>query len=142
MPPIPSFRDLEVWQLGMDLVVDVYLATERLPSAERYGLTSQIRRAGVSIPSNVAEGHARGNDGAYLNHVRIALGSQAELGTGIELASRLGFLASVQADTLLGDIDRVRQMLHGLKRSLDRRRRARVASTTAVLVMFLGALLL
>lgn len=79
MQKVLSFRDLEVWQRGMDLVIAVYHATEVLPQSERYGLTSQMRRAAVSIPSNIAEGHARRSDGAYLNHLRIALGSQAEL---------------------------------------------------------------
>jgi four helix bundle protein len=108
----------------MDLVVRVYLETERLPQSERYGLTSQMRRAVVSIPSNIAEGHARRTDGAYLNHIRIALGSQAELATEIEAAARLGFLSTDRAAPLLAEIDRVRQMLHGLRRSLERRRQA------------------
>ncbi|MBA2303420.1 MAG: four helix bundle protein [Acidobacteria bacterium] len=122
MSSILSFRDLEVWQLGIDLVVDVYQATEAFPVAERYGLTSQMRRAAVSIPANVAEGHARRSDGAYLNHIRIALSSQAELATQIEVASRLDFLSRDRAEPLLAAIDRLRQMLHGLRRSLERRR--------------------
>ena len=142
MSAILSFRDLEVWQLGMELVVQLYCATEKFPAAERYGLTSQIRRAGVSIPSNIAEGHARKSDGAYLNHVRIALGSQAELGTELELASRLGFLSPDHSAALLADVDRVRQMLHGLKRSLDRKRRAKLTSVTPIFVVFMGTLLL
>jgi len=81
---IISFRDLEPWQLGMNLVVSIYRATEALPRSELYGLISQMCRAAVSIPSNIAEGHARRSDGAYLNHLRIALGSQAELLTEIE----------------------------------------------------------
>ena len=64
MPAVLSFRDLEVWQLGMELVVSVYRATDLFPTAERFGLTSQMRRAAVSIPSNIAEGHARRSDGA------------------------------------------------------------------------------
>src|SRR5688572_16984786 len=123
MMPILSFRDLEVWQLGMERLVNVYRATEQFPPTERYGLTSQVRRAVVSIPSNIAEGHARRSDGAYLNHIRIALGSQAELGTEIEAAARLDFLNSDRASSLLSEIDRVRQLLHGLRRSLERRKR-------------------
>ena len=104
----------------MDLVVSVYKATEALPSSERFGLTSQVRRAVVSIPSNVAEGHARRSDGAFLNHVKIALGSQAELMTQIEVARRLGYLQDDMATTIEADIDRTRQMLHGLRRTLER----------------------
>jgi four helix bundle protein len=125
MSTILSFRDLEVWQVGMNLVVDVYRQTESFPPTERYGLRSQIRRAAVSIPSNVAEGHARRSDGAYLNHVRIALGSQAELGTGLEIASRLGYLSNEVSNMLIARVDEVRRMLHGLRRSLERRRLAR-----------------
>ena len=128
-PPILSFRDLQVWKLGMDLVVHVYRVTEQFPATERYGLTSQIRRAVVSIPSNIAEGHGR-RDGAYLNHIRIALGSQAELGTEIEAASRLGFLETDSASSLLSEIDRIRQLLHGLRRALERRRQIAHASAT------------
>jgi four helix bundle protein len=125
----------------MDLVVNVYRATEQFPATERYGLTSQIRRAVVSIPSNIAEGHGRRSDGAYLNHIRIALGSQAELGTVIEAAARLGFLTTDHASSLLSEIDRVRQLLYGLRRSLERRRQAAVASTRLG-VLFCAAVML
>ena len=138
---ILSFRDLEVWQYAMQLVVIVYKASDRFPSAERFGLTSQVRRAVVSIPSNIAEGHARRSDGVYLNHVKIALGSQAELGTQIELALRLGFLDAGTTESLLGDVDRVRRMLHGLRGSLERRRRALLGTTAlAILLTFWGLL--
>ena len=134
MPPIVSFRDLEVWQLGMELVVDVYRVSEQFPSAERYGLTSQVRRASVSLPSNIAEGHAR-RDGAYLNHVRIALGSQAEVTTEIEVAVRLGLLTRESAQPVLDNVDRVRQMLHGLRRSLEAKRQREItAGIVTVLV--------
>ena len=141
MSGILSFRDLEVWQLAMQLVVNVYQASERFPPAERFGLTSQIRRAAVSIPSNIAEGHARRSDGVYLNHVKIALGSQAELGTQIEVASRLGFLERDATKALLGEIDCVRRMLHRLRRSLEHRRRASLG-TTAVAILLASAGLL
>jgi four helix bundle protein len=137
MSTILSFRDLEVWQFGMEIVVRIYRATEAFPTHERYGLTSQMRRAAVSMPSNIAEGHARG-EGAYLNHVRIALGSQAELGTEIEAASRLGFLDAKSAASLLRDIERLRQMLYALRRSLERRRRASV-SFGFVVFLYLAA---
>ena len=139
MARILSFRDLQVWKLGMQLVVTIYQVTEHFPAAERFGLASQIRRAAVSIPSNLAEGHARG-DGAFLNHVRIALGSEAELGTAIELAARLGFMEPTRADLLLAEITELRKLLYGLRRALERRR---VAAGTAVasIVLALSAVL-
>ena len=115
---IQSFRDLTVWQKSMDLAVIVYKTTETLPRAEMFGLTSQIRRAAVSIPSNVAEGKAKGGQ-SYPNHVRIALGSEAELQTQIELARRLEFLAVDEAYKLLAEISDVGRMLSNLLKSLD-----------------------
>ena len=135
MTKVRSFRDLEVWQIGMDLVVSVYKATEALPSSERFGLTSQVRRAVVSIPSNVAEGHARRSDGVFLNHVKVALGSQAEVLTQIEVARRLGYLQDDVATTVEADIDRTRQMLHGLRRTLERDRLISAARTSAGILL-------
>ena len=83
----------------MDLVEVCYKTTAAFPRAELYGLTSQLRRAAVSIPSNVAEGHGRRTTKAYLNHVSIAIGSHAELATCIELAGRLDFLPPSEQDT-------------------------------------------
>ena len=137
MPPILSFRDLEVWQVSMDLALEVYRITASFPADERFGLTSQLRRAGVSIPSNVAEGHARKSDGAFLNHVRIALGSLAELGTQLEVATRLDYLDGERSAMVFREVDRSRQMLHGLRRSLERKRAAVVSS--ALLAWLLGA---
>ena len=137
MTPILSFRDLEVWRASMDLALEVYKVTTGFPTDERYGLTSQLRRAGVSVPSNIAEGHARKSDGAFLNHVRIALGSLAELGTQLEIATRLTYLDEKRSLALFGEVDRSRQMLHGLRRSLERRRTAFVSS--ALLGWLLGA---
>ena len=113
-----GFRELEVWRLSMTLVENCYRITARLPVEERYGLTSQIRRAAISIPANIAEGHNRRIQKPYRNHVNIAMGSQAELETLLELAIRLEFVSSpslTDTDTL---VRRVGQMLHGLRRSL------------------------
>jgi len=85
---IQSYRDLSVWQKAMTLAERIYSVTDGLPKSEAYGLTSQMRRAAVSIPSNIAEGKAISGR-AYLRHLRIALGSEAELQTQIELAVRL-----------------------------------------------------
>jgi four helix bundle protein len=91
----------------------------------------------VSIPSNVAEGHARRSDAAFLNHVKIALGSEAELSTQVEAARRLGFLDEAVASTLLAEAERTRQMLHGLRRKLERSRQisAGLASAGVLLVL-------
>jgi len=117
MTNIVSYRDLEAWQLGMSFVEQVYAVTRLFPAEERFGLTSQLRRAAVSIPSLVAEGHQQGTR-AYRHFVIRALGSQAECETQIELARRLA-LAPLdrlqEADELLR---RVGQVLHGLARSL------------------------
>jgi four helix bundle protein len=114
---IQSFRDLTVWQKSISLAEHVYLSTEGLPRSETYGLTSQMRRAAVSIPSNIAEGKAIGGQG-YLRHLRIALGSEAELQTQIELAVRLKLMDRTQANRLLSETSEVGRMLSSLLKSL------------------------
>ena len=91
---IKSFRDLRVWQAAMDLVVDVYRLTQRFPRQEEYGLTGQMHRAAVSIPSNIAEGHAREHRKEYLHHLSIAHSSLAELQTQVEIATRLDYCSA------------------------------------------------
>ncbi len=113
-----TYRDLEVWQLGMRLAQACYAATSALPKTEMYGLPSQLRRAAVSIPSNVAEGHARRSTRSYLHHVSIALGSQAELATCIDLSARLGFLAAPELERITALSDSVGRLLYRLHRSL------------------------
>ncbi|HYE87013.1 MAG TPA: four helix bundle protein [Vicinamibacterales bacterium] len=114
---IHSFRDLLVWQKGLSLAECVYSVTEGLPRKEMYGLTTQMRRAAVSIPSNIAEGKGIGGRG-YLRHLRIALGSEAELQTQIELAVRLKLLPKGDADKLLSEASEVGRMLSSLLKSL------------------------
>jgi four helix bundle protein len=114
---IQSFRDLLVWQKGMDLVEQVYLATDRLPRTETYGLTSQTRRAAVSIPSNIAEGKAVGGR-SLQHHLKIAMGSESELQTQVELARRLGMLEPAAAGELIERASEVGRMLAGLLRCL------------------------
>ena len=116
---IQSFRDLTVWQKGMDLAVRVYELTEGFPRSEMFGLTSQLRRAAASIPSNIAEGKAIGGLG-YPRHLRIAHGSEAELQTQIELAQRLKFLTDADATALLSHASEVGRMLVALQRSLPK----------------------
>ena len=116
---IQSFRDLTVWQKALTLAEQVYLATEKLPQSEAFGLTSQMRRAVVSIPCNIAEGKGIGGR-AYLKHLRIALGSEAELQTQIELALRLKMLTQLEAQKLLSETSEVGRMLLSLLKSLIR----------------------
>jgi four helix bundle protein len=87
---VTSFRDLEVWRLGLDLVETIYRCSSEFPKSETYGLAAQMRSAAVSIPSNIAEGQARASSKEFLHFLSIALGSLAELETQLELTSRLG----------------------------------------------------
>jgi len=85
-------KRLKAWQLGMDIAVDVYKTSERFPAEERFGLTSQMRRSGVSVPSNVAEGAGRNTKKEFINFLHIAQGSLSELDTQLELSRRLEFI--------------------------------------------------
>jgi four helix bundle protein len=115
-----SFRDLVVWQKSIDLVEVVYRTTQAFPVDERFGLISQMRRAAVSVPSNIAEGHARHTTGEFIRFVANAEGSIAELETHFVISQRLGFLgADHSAEGLLEEI---RKMLNALRRSLSRLR--------------------
>lgn len=116
---VQSFRDLLVWQKGMNLAVLVYKISEKFPRSELFGLTSQVRRAAVSIPSNVAEGKAVGGQ-TYPRHVKIALGSEAELQTQLELAKRLDILNQHDADDLIAQVSEVGRMLTSLLNSLPK----------------------
>src|SRR5213596_3052145 len=91
--PIRRYQDLRVWQLSMDLVVEIYRASETFPKRETYGLSAQCRRAAVSLPSNIAEGHGRKHLGDYLHHLSVANGSLMELETHCIIAQRLSYAA-------------------------------------------------
>jgi four helix bundle protein len=118
MQSIRSFRDLEVWSAAMDLAIAAHKLADRLPPNHRFELASQMRRAATSIPSNIAEGYAYRRDRVFVRHVRIALGSLAELDTQIEIAVRLSYVAREAELLLRSDTDRTRQLLHGLHRTL------------------------
>lgn len=105
----------------MELVADVYRFTALFPNEERFGLAAQSRRAAVSIPSNIAEGHGRKSTGAYLNFLSIAYGSLMELETQIQIAVRLGYTDKSSATALLAQTDEIGKMLSGLKNSLARK---------------------
>ena len=119
MARITSYKDLVAWQRAMDLAAECYRLTAMFPIEERYGLTAQIRKAAVSISSNLAEGHNRRSRQAFANHVGIALGSQAELETQIVLAVRLDFVSQAAAVPALESAAEVGRLLHGLVRSLE-----------------------
>ncbi|HLQ31172.1 MAG TPA: four helix bundle protein [Chloroflexota bacterium] len=118
---IESFRDLRVWQAGMDLVEDVYRTTEEFPVSATYGLTSQMRRAAVSIPSNIAEGHSRESTREYLQHLSVAQGSLAELETQLELALRLRYLATKTANDHTLQIHSLGRQLFRLRDAISRK---------------------
>lgn len=104
---IQNHKDLIVWQKSIDLSVLVYELTDRFPNSERFGLSDQMKRAAVSIPSNIAEGRQRGTRKDFLNFLRIASGSSAELETQVTIAKRLNFSKSLdysRIDSLLGEV--------------------------------------
>jgi four helix bundle protein len=114
-----SFRDLDVWKLSIDLVKEIYQVTGKLPVTEIYGLTNQIRKAAVSIPSNIAEGQGRSSSREFKQYLPIALGSLAELETQIIIAKEIGYLTTEELSPLLGRVDIVRKMVKSLSKSLS-----------------------
>jgi four helix bundle protein len=114
-----KYSELLVWQKAMNLVEAVYRATRGFPSNERFGLVSQLQRAAVSVPSNIAEGHGRKSTGAFLQHLSIASGSVMELETQLQIANRLGYMALGEANELLAMTDEIGKMLAGLQSSLN-----------------------
>jgi four helix bundle protein len=113
-----SYRDLRVWDTAMSLVLEVYRITESFPQAERFGLTSQLRRAAVSVPSNIAEGHARTTRGEYKNCLSIARGSVVEVEVQLTLAEQLGYVQSPGLAKALDHCDAISRMITNLKRAL------------------------
>jgi len=118
---IKTFRDLLVWQKSMALVTEVYRASGEFPSHERYGLSSQIRRCAVSIPSNIAEGFGRHSTVDYIRFLTIANGSLYELQTQVEIALNLGYMESKIYDTLHEQTREIERMMSSLIQSLKRR---------------------
>jgi four helix bundle protein len=118
---LKSYRDLEVWQKSMDLAVECYQITKKFPKSEIYGLTSQLRRAAVSIPANIAEGRERQHTKEFIQHLSIAYGSLAELETHILIGQRLNYLDSTQEKQLLEKTAEIGRMINGLRRSLEKK---------------------
>ena len=119
MAPVRSYRDLVVWQQGMELAKPCYLKTRSFPRTEAFGLTAQIRRAGASIPANIAEGNGRENTGAYIQFLRISQGSLKELETHVLLAQAFELMGPADAEQILAKSERVGKLLRSLIRTLQ-----------------------
>ena len=115
---VQSYRDLIAWQKAMDLVPAVYSCTQTFPKTETYGLVSQLRRAAVSVPSNIAEGHARQSTGEFRQFLGHASGSLMEIETQILIAERLGYVDSTRSIALLERTAEIGKILNGLLRAL------------------------
>jgi four helix bundle protein len=115
---ITNFRELDVWKLGKDIVLDIYRTTALFPKEEAYGLVSQMRRASVSIPSNVAEGFNWFHNKEYRQLLYVALGSCAELETQVEITTDLQYLERKDRDRLIEKLDHETRMLRNLIKKL------------------------
>jgi four helix bundle protein len=116
--PVQSYRDLIAWQKSMLLAREIYRSTNAFPRLETYGLVAQLRRAAISIPSKIAEGHERLSTGDYRQFLGHALGSLMEIETQILLSENLGYMEKIKSDDLLQRTAEVAKILHGLLRSL------------------------
>ncbi len=116
---IQSFRDLIIWQKGIDLVKEVYKATKDFPREELYGLTNQIRRAAVSIPSNIAEGHIRQHRAEFRHFLSMALGSLAEVETQVLISKELNYIPGEKCENLLDQMIVLGKMIRGLIKKLS-----------------------
>ena len=119
---IKNHKDLEVWKEAVGLSVTCYTMTKSFPDSEQFGLASQMRRAAVSIASNIAEGAARSGSKEFLQFLYISLASASELDTQIEIARRVGFGKSAELERLQSQVNTISRMLQGLIRSLKQKR--------------------
>ena len=111
---IRSYKDLMVWQRSMDLVESIYRITDKLPAKEQWGLVSQMRRAAVSVPSNIAEGYGRQSSGNYIQFLSISRGSLLELETQLELCIRLQYFTRIDSEKILNETVEINKMLTSL----------------------------
>ena len=118
---LKNFKELKVWQKAYKLCLMIYSITTKFPKEERYGLTSQLRRSVVSIPSNIAEGYGRKTTVDYVRMLYISYGSVCELETQVLLAGDLGFIGKDELDTLNKDIAEIERMLKALIKSLEKK---------------------
>lgn len=114
MEKIKSFKELRIWQKGMEIVKDIYLLTKKFPKEELYGLSSQMKRAAISVPSNIAEGFKRYHNKEYSQFLYIALGSIGELETQVIIAQELDFIAKEELESISEKIDHVSKMIASL----------------------------
>ena len=118
---IECYRDLLVWQKAMELVTEVYRVTGRFPDDEKFGITAQIRRAAVSVPSNIAEGYGRNMLKDYIRFLRVARGSLLELETQVIISKNLKYISGEVLKETLGKTDEISRMLNGLMKRLEGR---------------------
>lgn len=116
-----SHHNLDAWKKSVDFVVEIYRATDGFPKEEKFGLTSQVRRAAVSIPANIAEGAARKSDKEFINFLSIAQGSASEVETELLIAYRLGFLNQKDFRSLCAELDDIGKTITGLTNYLKRK---------------------
>jgi four helix bundle protein len=126
-----GFRDLRVWQSSMDLVELVYQASVRFPQHEIFGLSSQLRRAAVSVPSNIAEGHTREHLNEYIHHLSMAHASLAEVETQVEIAGRLSYIEAATLESLNREIAALSRQLRALRNALEAKRAVRITQNPA-----------
>lgn len=116
---IKTFRDLKIWQQSMELVTEIYITTSSFPEEEKYGLTSQLRRSSVSIPSNISEGFGRNSQGDFKRFVNISMGSLFELQTQIEVARNLEFISNEIFESLYDHSREIERMMSSFIRTLN-----------------------
>jgi len=119
--PVQSYRELIVWQKSMDLVRSVYELTKKFPNEERFGLSSQVRRAAVSVPSNIAEGQGRNSTKEFLRHLSISYGSLMETETQILIAEMQAYVTADECESLLLRSAEIGRMINGLAHSLEKK---------------------
>ncbi len=117
-PKSRSYKDLEVWKSSIGFVKEIYEVTARFPSSEMYGLVNQVRRAAVSVPSNIAEGQGRNSSKEFCQFLSISLGSLAEAETQLIIAKEISYLSEEELNALLTRIDHIRKMAKALLKSL------------------------
>ena len=120
MSAIKSYRDLKIWQKGIELVKNVYALTHEFPNHETYALADQLRRSSVSVPSNIAEGQARQHTGEFRQFLYMALGSAAEVDTQITIAHELGYVTELEALDIQQRVTEIRKMTYTLIAHLPR----------------------
>ena len=114
-----NFKELRIWKDSIDLVEDIYLETKSFPKNEEYGLTSQMRRCSVSVPSNIAEGSGRGSDKDFKRFLSISLSSSFELETQLVIANRLGFIEKKNYEKTMENLRKLQKMIYTFRRKLS-----------------------